>query len=84
MVDMLKRVGELVRCDGVLIIGCLSCGHHSVMRAVDVLYRVSQDRYIDSLRFRCGQCKRRDTLARSYIPVTRQALETVINAELDF
>jgi hypothetical protein len=82
--NLFKTVGQLTRSKGILVISCKECEHGAIKSAHKIRYGLEKERYIDSLRFKCTQCGSRNTLSFAYIPATSEAIETVINFELDF
>lgn len=84
MGDLFRTIGELVRCDGVLIIACRECGRGAVKNAYEVRNLGIPDRYIDGLRFKCSGCGSRKTFSYAYLPATHTSLDKALNGDLLF
>lgn len=83
MGQLFRTLGELARCDGILIVICKDCGRGGIKNACDIRNSGIPHRYIDSLRYRCTDCGSRATLAYPYIPATHAVLERAVHGELD-
>lgn len=84
MGNLFRTIGELARCDGILIVGCRDCGRGAIKNAFEVRNLGMPERDIDSLRFKCSACGSRRTLSYAYLPATHEALDKAVNGELIF